>query len=327
MGGIYKFRISSNETGDLGRVGKIGFGHDYGQMFTQHYLTDNLVDDYKGEGDQKYDVITFGDSFSQRGIYGYQNYLAHIRNERVLNVKVLKKYGPEQTALIFLNSGLLANLSPKVVIVEIVERHFIAGLLALNINERLNISDIQKYYQQESMPNVRQVAKIPSNNLYETLNWIRLSTGFKSPVKKVQLRDTLFNVFGDKLYFFRDDLKRTQVSESEKKIVFPAIDSLKQKFEENGIQFIYVVAADKYDVYEPFIVNNPYPRNKTLDSFKHLDTTTYFINTKRLLQPAIEKGMKDVYLANDTHWSYIAYELLAHKIASLIKPEVLEEPL
>lgn len=315
LGGLYKYYISPGETGDLGRVGKICFGHEYTQEHENHYLKENLVDDFKGDEDKKYNIITFGDSFSQRGIYGYQNYLAHIQKERILNIKIQEDMAPEQMALAFLNSGLLTKLSPKIVIIETVERQFISRLLALNFDIRLTVSDIQEHYRKEE----KQLPNLVKNNLYETLNWIRLRTGFKSPVKELQLKDDLFSICGDELYFFRDDLKRNDINEKEKEIVCASMDTLKQKFSANNIRVIYMVAADKYDVYEPFIVENPYLPNKTLDHFNDLDTMGFFINTKSLLQPFVKKGVKDIYLANDTHWSYTAYKLVAEKIASVIK--------
>jgi hypothetical protein len=315
---IYKFEIKPRESGDLGRIGKIPFGKEYDLMLEQHHLKNLMVDDFGGEEIQSgtYDIITIGDSFSGRGVSGYQNYLAHLRNKRILNIKDMNDT-PEQCAVMLMNNGFLERLSPKWVIVESVEREFADRLLSLNLSGNFPLGDMLARYEADTVKPVADKQPL----LYETLNFIRLYLQYNSPVKRTKLTDSLFSVRDDRLFFYKYDLQRTNIGDNESDTIHETIDAMKQKLSSKGVKFIYVVAANKYDVYESFIENNPYPINHTLDHFRALESTAYFINTKALLQPLLKAGVKDVYLANDSHWSYIASETLAGKIRQIMDEE------
>ena len=41
---------------------------------------------------------------------------------------------------------------------------------------------------------------------------------------------------------------------------------------------------------------------------------------KRHLLPLIERGEKDVFMFNDSHWSYKASSLIAHELATIALP-------
>jgi hypothetical protein len=307
----YKFCILPHESGDLGRLGKITFGKDYVQAIESHYLTDIMVDNFNGEICNTYDIITIGDSFSQQGVSGYQNYLAHYQNERILNIECLKGKGPEQTALILLNSGFFTLFPPKIVIVESVERAFVNRLLSLNFSTQYSIDEILKQYQKNTIIDDKK------DLLYETINYLRICLNYNNSVRKVKLAQSLFSVYNSDLYFLKDDLLRTNINDDDLNIIYKAIDSMNQQFTSKGIEVIYIIAADKYDVYTPFIAERTYPINKTLNYF-NLPDSSYIINTKLLLQPLVKNEIRDVYLANDTHWSYIASKTLAEKLMQMI---------
>ena len=52
---------------------------------------------------------------------------------------------------------------------------------------------------------------------------------------------------------------------------------------ERGVNLIYLISADKYDVYSEYVIDNPFPSNPTLEYFNNIDTT-WLINSKRILQ-------------------------------------------
>lgn len=78
-----------------------------------------------------------------------------------------------------------------------------------------------------------------------------------------------------------------------------------------------MVAAGSYDLYQDYIVDNPYPRDTTLDYFDDLDTS-WFLNTKKLIKPHIDAGEKDMVLLNDTHWSIKSAKLAGEKLGEMI---------
>lgn len=102
--------------------------------------------------------------------------------------------------------------------------------------------------------------------LYETIYWMRLRLEIDNPVKKVELNRDLFSDFDNDLYFYYADLQRTSMKKEEKEKVYSILDSLEQEFRQQGIHFVYTVAADKYDVYQPFVKDNVYPSCTLLDS-------------------------------------------------------------
>ncbi|KAA6319735.1 hypothetical protein EZS27_030402 [termite gut metagenome] len=311
IGIFYNFCISPNESGDLGRLGKIAFGKDYVQAIESNYLTDIMVDNFNGEICNNYDIITIGDSFSQQGVFGYQNYLAHYKNERILNIQCFRGMGPEQTALILFNSGFFTLFSPKVVIVTSCERNIVNRLLPLKFSTQYLRDEILKQYQK------KRVINDEKDFVHETINYLRLCLNYNNPVRRVKLNQPLFSVYKNELYFYKDDLLRTDINGDELNIIYENISSMNQQFTSNGIQFFYIITPDKYDLYTPFIIDNPYPINKTLDYFNFPDSS-YIINTKLFLQPLIKNGIKDVYMVNDTHWSYIASKALAEKLTQMI---------
>ncbi|KAA6347706.1 hypothetical protein EZS27_004796, partial [termite gut metagenome] len=209
------------------------------------------------------------------------------------------------------NSGFFTLFSPKIVIVESAERDFVNRLLSLNFSTKYSIDEILKQYRKNTIINDKK------DLLYETINYLRICLNYNNPVRKVKLNQPLFSVYNDDLYFYKGDLSRTNTND-DLNIIYKTIDFMNQQFSSKGIQFIYIVAVDKYNVYTPFISKNPYPINKQLDYFNFGDSL-YIINTKLLLQPLVKNGIKDVYFANDTHWSYIASKALAEKLIQIIK--------
>ena len=86
---IQKYYIS----GDIGKLGQIPFGKNYNKNLQLNYLTKILVKDTLVVSHEKFrpsktlKIFTIGDSFSQQGFFGYQNYLAHRLNDSIINIK------------------------------------------------------------------------------------------------------------------------------------------------------------------------------------------------------------------------------------------------
>jgi len=73
----------------------------------------------------------------------------------------------------------------------------------------------------------------------------------------------------------------------------------------------FMPVVDKYDLYYNYISNNPYEKNYFFDILKVLDKQYTMIDTKNILNDLIIDNIKDVYYADDTHWSYKASEAIA----------------
>ena len=310
---VYRYYIVPNLSGDLGRLGKLAFGHEYKQALDSNLLKECWVDDFNGKLTKEYKIITIGDSFSQQGKAGYQNYLGYLLKSKVLNIRPANGVSPEQLALSLLRTGWLKEMSPRVVVVETVERQLVNNLFTLDFSRRPSAAAVRKQIYKKKTVAVPKSADC----LYETIYWMRLRLEIDNPVKKVELNRDLFSDFDNDLYFYYADLQRSSMKKEEKEKVYSILDSLEQEFQQQGIHFVYTVAADKYDVYQPFVKDNVYPSCTLLDSLPDAQAPCYLINTVEILRPLVRQGVKDVYIATDSHWSYIASEAVAWEIATL----------
>ena len=323
--GGYKF-VCNNLSGDLGHIGQIPFGHHYNEYLQQNYLTDYLVKDMpvayyeKVYTSKNLKLVTIGDSFSQQGVIGYQNYLAHILNDSIININ--KDNVNLQTAVSLLNSGLIDSSNCPILILEQVDRHLITGLCGIDFEMLYELPQNTENQQNESTNNKENKRNKSANKdaeLYNLTSWIRLQCGYDNPVYKHNLKQDYFThkFFSRKLYRYLNDFifrytKTEDIEKAKENLIL-----LNQKFSEKGIKMIFMIASDKYDVYRPFMTDNSLPTDTTTDGLSNLPDVCV-INTKWMLQEMVRNGEKDVYMVNDTHWSYKASKVVAEKLAKEI---------
>jgi lysophospholipase L1-like esterase len=293
--------------GEMGITAEIPFGKEYSLLMSQHNLQGNRTVPYtKAKGRCR--IFSFGDSFCNGGIVGFQNYVGHLLADSVLNIQG-GTYVPGQKAAGLLQSGFFDTDTPKLVIVESVERYLIEYLCNIDFNksisgEELVVKEPQQATQQKSGVTLDRIFR-----------WVTNRTGLRTPIRKIDLNINAFshNEMGRELYFYQRDLwfdiPANRIERAKTNLI-----SLRNKFAERGIPFIFIIAADKYDVYRKFAVNNPYPENHLLDYFSDLSDENWFINTKELLQSKVQEGYKDVYRIDDTHWSYLGHQMVAEEV-------------
>ena len=124
------------------------------------------------------------------------------------------------------------------------------------------------------------------------------------------------------LYFYNDDVKMgLDVTAAKRKAIVNNYDELISMAREKGVNLVIVVACDKYDMYQDFIIDNPYPAktlNEDLEQWMAPEMDR-FVMAKRVLHPLVEQGVKDVYLFNDTHWSPASSRLIAREVINKLK--------
>jgi hypothetical protein len=88
-----------------------------------------------------------------------------------------------------------------------------------------------------------------------------------------------------------------------------------------GVNLVIVVACDKYDLYQDYIIDNPYPTKSLNEAIERwmAPELEHFVITKRVLHPLVQQGVKDVYLFNDTHWSPSSSQLIAGEVIKKLK--------
>lgn len=124
------------------------------------------------------------------------------------------------------------------------------------------------------------------------------------------------------LYFYNDDVKMgLDVTEKQRESIVNNYNELISMARDKGVNLVIVVACDKYDMYQDFIIDNPYPAktlNEDLEQWMAPELDR-FVMAKRVLHPLVEQGVKDVYLFNDTHWSPASSRLVAREVINKLK--------
>jgi hypothetical protein len=133
-------------------------------------------------------------------------------------------------------------------------------------------------------------------------------------------------MFGGKqpgmLYFYKDDVNMGfDLSADQQQAIVYSYRQLINLAREKGVNLVLLIACDKYDLYQDFIIDNPYPTktlNEDLEQWMAPEID-HFVFAKRVLHPFVDQGVKDVYLFNDTHWSPASSRLIAAEIIPKLK--------
>ena len=323
---IYKYAIYPKVTGDLSSLRKIPVGYDYANNIHQQFPFDTTYilcwhEGMKIDGES---VIVIGDSFSNReepNQQGYQTenswsrYAAESLGIRVINFRnYLCWFYPEQLFLSLIEERVIPDNC--IVILESVERHMIT---------RLTTPYDENYYQ--TYIDGLRVAKTNRDKtknkketdwIAETTTFIRYRLGKESPAHRFKLSQPCFSHsrYGTTLFSYYEDEANIDDNVSMRiPIMRNTLDSLFCIAKQHNIRLFYMIAADKYDIYESLIVNK-HKQNHLLDYFPSNDS---IINTKELLLPYILSDVQDVYRLDDTHWSPIGSKIVGEEVADRIK--------
>jgi len=317
-------------TGDLARLGYLSAyiqpRHNSLDLPRRHLE----VSSYQGES---VDVVTVGDSFSQGGGNGpnryYQDFLASFHQVGVLNVPYYPGVANlmEQVAIL-LNSGFLDRVHPRYLILEIVERncHSYAGTIDFEASAPLE-TVLDAYRKEGTMAepeegasDLPQVGFINSGNLkwllYNTL-YLFSDNALFAKVSKVPLKTQLFSDRrGDSLLYLNKDIRNLR--RSDEGVVARVNDNLNRLaalLRERGIELYFMPAVDKSNLYRPFVQGARYPESHFFETFRTLPRDYRLIDTKEILQQALERGERDIYYVDDTHWSWKASQAVSRAIS------------
>lgn len=307
--------VSPRVSGDLGALACIPFGHEYDERLAAQTLKDTLFQTIATDEELQtvnVDVLTIGDSFSQQWCGSYQNYLAH-GGLSVANCSWKLFSSPMQFTYNILEQGIIDSTRVKVLILETGER-----LFEIEVN---NFSP--------GRPNIPRASGGGGSNewsLSRARDMVLYHLGMNSAVYKVRLNRELFSSDEPStLYFYHDDigngLSLSPAIADKTKAVQAA---LREKAAGRGIQLIWMIATDKYDVYQDCIADNPFPRKTVMEDIRRiLGDSPDLLLTKDILLPMVERGEKDVYLFNDSHWSYKGTEIVAQQLQERMEKDCL----
>lgn len=293
--------------------------------------------EYRG---QNIDFITIGDSFSQGASGGlnpyYQDYIATLYNKNVLNIEAFKESKNYiETIYSLLNSGELEKRAVKYVLIESVQRRSLErfsvndintslsinkSLLRNNIKINYNIQEItsandtlidiiKKLFSKSTNNDISVINNLNQNALIYNLRFKIKGYGkMTSHVYREKLSQDLFSkdVSGDLLFYY-EDLKYLGLETKQNiELLNDNFNKLSHALAKKNIKLIFMPAVDKYNLYRPYIVSNIYNESIFFEYLETLPKDYIFINTKKILSKELEKGEKDIFYVDDTHWSYKA---------------------
>lgn len=321
--------LSNDNSGDLMRLGLINSGPEYTDSIRAGLLSrvyyGGLDDDSLLRRDTC-DVLVIGDSFSHGGGVGkqgdYVNYLAYDSDRKVVvfTPQDPTLSSPMQVAYDILNLGIIDSTHVRNLVVQEVERYLVDrhGLFVTNHTSipRVEINE-------EELDAAPEAKQAPSP-LLRVKDYLFYHLFGDNPIFSVRLCKPVFGgEQPDRLYFYREDVELGfNVSPERQQRVVDCYRHVIEAARQRGVNLVLLVACDKYDLYQDFIVDNPYPAktlNEDLQRWMSPQDLDYFVFSKRVLLPYIEQGVKDVYLFNDTHWSPASSRLIAAEVIKKLK--------
>ena len=311
--------------GDLTRIG--GFSErDYGWRIPQAVYRHPLPVD-----DQTYryhDLLVLGDSFATaRPKLQWQNRIALLTG---WSIGTLSSYRMSIEQLLV--DPEFKKHPPRLLIFESVERDLAARLPALEKDEgpgikarnwrmpprKAQTSAMDGAMVLESRSHPFSEIQIPFVARYLMRTFQRDVLGMQ-PGKSLRLSLRRNDLFSSRksadLLMFRDDFKKEAGWQAlGVEGLADRIRQLKARVESNGVtRLIVLVAPDKSTAYRTFLLN-PSESPKSNLSALIARCSDIMPDTDRLLLQTIEKGEKDIYAPNDTHWGSSGHALIAELV-------------
>lgn len=315
--------LSGNNNGDLARLAYLPqFKHlrDFTDDLPRRHIE---FSEFKGGN---VDVLTIGDSFSNGKGGGrnrfYQDYLASKQNINVININPYTidpedQLNPFHTLILLLNSGLIDDLKPQIILIESVERFACNRASKINFDLMVDKNKLLNFYSKKYNKDndIIRNTFINNGNLKYYLSQYKLYAGYKH-IYNVALADLDRKLFslskGNILLFPVDELKAIQdnyelcVNNLNKNI-----NMLSDILIKKDIKLYFMLVVDKYNLYSKFIVNNPFKKSSIFELMELENKKYYFINTKTILSNELYKNnTQDLFYIDDTHWSWKASELI-----------------
>ena len=300
--------IPNGLSGDLSRLGYIPFADDYNipsPAFEKEPKID-MQDVWLSDRDSS--IFIFGDSFSQQQ-NGYAFYLSNYTDKDVYAFTTI-------TGNPFANFLSYTHQLPSIVIIETVERVLIHRLKEVDYASLATKDDSVRNVGVSSEDKTSKMTILQHTQL-----WIKRKlglSGYGSPVNNAILEKKLFSCKAkeDKLYFYKSDINT--YSQSDIDLAALKLDSLFAYADSLNINLYVLIAEDKYDLYQSYIVDNQYPKQDVLEKLIPVCQRPQIINSKDTLSQMATAGVKDIYWCHDTHWSPIGAKAVAVQLINSI---------
>ena len=316
-----------------GNVSRMGYLPQFNHERTNNINLPKKHLNHKKYNNQRVDMITIGDSFSQGNAGGlnrfYQDYLASYTNLNILNIQqILGSRNYIETIVMLYNSGILKKLKTKYILIESTQRKVVSRFeIPVNFFEQVGTNNINNFlFKKVDNTNFRlpDVAMINNGNfkyLLYSLLYNFSTRAFISKIHHVKLSKKLFSIQdGNDLLFYNSDL--TAIRKNTRERIYNVnknLNKLANLLKLQNIKLIFMPAVGKYDLYSNYIVNNNFKKDPFFNYYREMDKDYIFIDTKKILLEQIIKKEKDIFYCDDTHWSYKASDIISQDIKNKLK--------
>jgi hypothetical protein len=315
--------------GDLSRLGYVYGSRMPRQKTVTLPFRHMEARDYDG---RSIDVLTIGDSFSNADYVGenscYQDYIATYGKNTVINL--LPWYRSEEggaapifTLLQVLNSGYLDRFRPKYLILQTVERSAIYRLARpLDFDIPASYKEVESFYRGEGLKfhvdsdygfiNTGNYKFILNNVIYYPIFGHDMGNG----VYTRKLDGDYFSVkkSNQLVHCFEDINNVPMVTPEAVAYMNENLNRLADRLRAKGIRLVFLPIVDKTNLYGDHILENTYPRSHFFELLRPLSRRYQLIDTKEILTKELDRGVKDLYYADDTHWSWKASDAVFKQV-------------
>lgn len=271
------------------------------------------------EGDntfRKVDVFTYGDSFSAGGGGGenrfYQDYIATINAMDVGNFRPFAAVNFLSALAALDNNGYFDRIKPRYVVLSsseklCMERFAVPVDFGLNIPLEKLLPYKRNYYT-SGQPDVKFINTGNLNYLKFKFLYHFSPNAFFSNTYQAKLSRDFFSVRNSNvLLFYKNDIKSIKYATDDNvRTLNDNMNRMADILARKGIRFYFMPCVDKYDLYSDYIVNNRFPRSPFFEKLRTLPKRYVFIDTKEVLSRELQRGEKDVFLPDDSHWNWVA---------------------
>ncbi|BAN69801.1 alginate O-acetyltransferase AlgX-related protein [endosymbiont of unidentified scaly snail isolate Monju] len=304
-------------TGDLARLGYIS---DLVHRRRTHTTLPRRHLEAGDLQDQRVDLLTIGDSFSNGGAGGpnpwNQDFIASGWGWNVLNLRGFPGLHNDMDLVrALLRAGLLQEWGVRYVLLESTQRKIASRYANTPPPHALPSREALIAHYRFGRPRPTQdplalpdVAWINDGNIKYWWNRIMYhldDCAFISKACRTRLRTHRFSIGdGRDLLFYRGDLhaiSRNNANAVQR--MNSRLEVLADELDRQGIGLIVMPVVTKYELYRPDIADGDYPPDPLFPGWRRLSHRFVLVDTQAILRQAIKAGELDTFYIDDSHWT------------------------
>jgi len=285
--------------------------------------------------DQYSDVLVIGDSFSFAGNFGVLNYpwQTFLADNTGFSIATLSHYtntmpptyDPDLLPTV-VNSEKFQQSPPRVLIMEVVERQL--GILpnipgdcrvhhnvdaSFQLKQKLNLLTSEEITRNKKFPPFKEQMAYAKKYLAQLFPLTRDDNTVI--YTKDLTSDRLFsNRRSDQLLAFENDIRKKSWDEAKIAGIQCTLINMQNLVQKNGkTLFVALIVPDKLSAYSRYLKDQSLANLSVIERLAS-NPSLHLARIDLAINAAVDKGVVDVYLPNDTHWSYRGHQIAAEAL-------------